>query len=69
MPYATSLIPSIHSQVRTRMQYDFTLLFIWYVVPFALLGLRAALAGYKAWKKRTELRQIEKKITPFTREI
>ncbi len=51
------------------LQYDFTLLFIWYVVPFALFGLRAALAGYRAWKKRSELRRIEKNITPFTREL
>ncbi|MDH4213556.1 MAG: hypothetical protein OEV85_06515 [Candidatus Thorarchaeota archaeon] len=51
------------------LQYDFTLLFIWYAVPIGLLGLRAALAGYKAWKKRAELRQLEKKITPFTREL
>jgi hypothetical protein len=51
------------------LQFDFTLLFIWYIVPFSLLGLRAALAGYRAWKKRTELRQLEAKITPFTREI
>jgi hypothetical protein len=51
------------------LQFDFTLLFIWYAVPFVLLGLQAALAGYRAWKKRTELRQIEKKITPFLREL
>ncbi|MFW9960980.1 MAG: hypothetical protein ACFFDV_08175 [Candidatus Thorarchaeota archaeon] len=51
------------------LQYDFTILFIWYAVPFALLGLRAALAGYRAWKKRSELRQLEKEITPFTREL
>jgi len=70
MPYATPLIPFTQSQERLRMlQYDFSLLIIWYVVPFALLGLRAALAGYRAWKKRSELRQLEKKITPFSREI
>lgn len=70
MPYTTALIPFIHQQIRHRMlQYDFTLLFIWYVVPFALFGLRAALAGYRAWKKRSELRRIEKNITPFTREL
>jgi hypothetical protein len=70
MPYATALIPFAHPQRRFRMlQYDFTLLFIWYAVPFALLGLRAAFAGYRAWKKRSELRQLEKKITPFSREL
>jgi len=70
MPYATGLIPFILQQERLRMlQYDFTMLFIWYAVPFAFLGLRAALAGYRAWKKRSELRQLEKKITPFTREL
>jgi len=70
MPYTSALISFTHQQKRLRMlQYDFTLLFIWYVVPFALLGLRAALAGYRAWKKRSELRQLEKKITPFAREL
>jgi tryptophan-rich sensory protein len=70
MPYATALIPFTQQQERPRMlQFDFTLLFIWYAAPFALLGLQAALAGYRAWKKRTELRQIEKKITPFSREL
>ena len=51
------------------LQYDLTILFIWYAVPISLLGLRAALAAYRAWKKRSELRQLEKKTTPFTREI
>ncbi len=70
MLYTTGLIPFFNQHERLRMlQYDFTLLFLWYAIPFALLGLRAALAGYRAWKKRTELRQLEKKITPFTREL
>lgn len=51
------------------LQYDLTILFIWYAIPISLLGLRAALAGYRAWKKRSELRQLEKKTTPFAREI
>lgn len=51
------------------LQIDFTFLILWYVVPFALLGLRAALAGYRAYQKRQDMRQLEEKITPFTREI
>ncbi|RDE14034.1 MAG: hypothetical protein C4K48_06885 [Candidatus Thorarchaeota archaeon] len=70
MPYATALIPFAKEYDGPRMlQYDLTILFIWYAVPISLLGLRAALAGYRAWKKRSELRQLEKKTTPFTREI
>jgi hypothetical protein len=70
MPYATALINFKKHQRRLRMQqFDFTLLFIWYAVPFALLGLRAAHAGYKAWKKKSELRRLEKTVTPFTRKI
>ncbi len=48
------------------LQFDMSLLIIWYVVPFGLLGLRAVYAGYRAWQKRKELRLLEKKITPFT---
>ncbi len=48
------------------LQFDMTLLIIWYVVPIGLLGLRAVNAGYRAWQKRKELRLLEKKITPFT---
>jgi len=51
------------------LQLDFSFLILWYVIPFALLGLRAALAGYKAYQKRQEIRRLEKRITPFTREI
>jgi hypothetical protein len=51
------------------MQFDLTLLIIWYIVPLGLLGLRAAYAGYKAYQKRKEMRQLEKRITPFTHEI
>ena len=51
------------------LQIDFTFLVLWYVVPFALLGLRAALAGYRAHQKRQEMRRLEERITPFTREI
>jgi cell division protein FtsL len=48
------------------LQFDMTLLIIWYVVPFGLLGLRAVYAGYRAWQKRKELHRLEEKITPFT---
>jgi hypothetical protein len=70
MSSATALIYFKKHQRRLRMQqFDFTLLFIWYAVPFALLGLRAVFAGYKASKKKGELRRLEKRVTPFTREI
>ena len=51
------------------LQLDFTFLILWYVIPFALLGLRAALAGYRAHKKRQEMRLLEERITPFTSEF
>ena len=43
-----------------------TLLVIWYVVPALLIGGQAALAGYRAKKKRDELRRLEENSTPFT---
>jgi len=48
------------------LQMDFTFLILWYVVPFGLLGARAAYAGYKAHQKRQEMKRLEEKITPFT---
>ncbi|MGY5871321.1 MAG: hypothetical protein RTV72_03660 [Candidatus Thorarchaeota archaeon] len=70
MHYTTPLIQFDFTKTRIDMlQFDLTLLVIWYVVPFGLLGLRAAYAGYKAYQKRQELRRLEKKITPFTREF
>jgi hypothetical protein len=48
------------------MQFDFTILIIWYIVPFLILGGRAALAGYRTKKKRDELKRLEEKITPFS---
>jgi hypothetical protein len=48
------------------MQYDMTMLIIWWVVPIAILGGRAALAGYRAKKKRDELKRLEESSTPFT---
>jgi hypothetical protein len=51
------------------MQFDMTLLAIWYIAPLALLLLRAAYAGYKAKQKKNELKRIEKDSTPFTSKI
>jgi len=51
------------------LQFDFTFLILWYVVPFGLLGLRAALAGYRAYRKRQEMHRLEERITPFTSEM
>jgi hypothetical protein len=67
MRYATALIRFKFRKNRIEMlQMDFTFLIIWYVVPFGLLGLRAAYAGYKAYQKRQEMKRIEERITPFT---
>jgi hypothetical protein len=67
MRYATALIRFKFRRNRIEMlQMDFTFLIIWYVVPFGLLGLRAAYAGYKAYQKRQEMKRIEERITPFT---
>lgn len=48
------------------LQFDMTMLIIWYVVPLGLLGLKGAYAGYRAWQKRQEMRRLEESITPFT---
>jgi len=70
MQYATALTSFIFQRNRIEMlQFDFTFLILWYVIPFALLGLRAALAGYRAHKKRQEMRRLEERITPFTSEF
>ena len=67
MRYATPLIPFNFLRSRIEMlQMDFTFLILWYVIPFGLLGARAAYAGYKAHKKRQEVKRLEEKITPFT---
>lgn len=70
MQYTTALIQFKILRDRIEMlQFDFTFLILWYVIPFALLGLRAALAGYRAHKKRQEMRRLEERITPFTSEF
>ncbi|TFG99226.1 hypothetical protein E4H12_03505 [Candidatus Thorarchaeota archaeon] len=67
MQYATALIRFILQKKRIVMlQFDFGFLILWYVIPFALLGLRAAFAAYKAYRKRQEMRLLEERITPFT---
>lgn len=67
MLYTTTLIQFKFRRNRIEMlQMDLTFLIIWYVVPFGLLGLRAAYAGYKAYQKKQEMKRIEEKITPFT---
>ena len=70
MRYATALIRFNFQKNRIDMlQFDFTFIILWYVVPFGLLGLRAALAGYRARQKRQEMHRLEERITPFTSEI
>jgi len=51
------------------MQYDYTFIIIWWVVPIVILAGRAGLAGYKARKKRLQLKRLEEKSTPFTSKI
>ncbi|MHA1950896.1 MAG: hypothetical protein ACW987_13615 [Candidatus Thorarchaeota archaeon] len=51
------------------MQLDMTMLIIWWTVPMIILFGRAGLAGYRAKKKRDELKRLEKSSTPFTRRI
>ena len=67
MHYTTALIQFNYLKTRFNMlQFDMTLLIIWYVVPLGLLGLKAAFAGYRAWQKIQEVRRLEERITPFT---
>ena len=67
MRYATALTQFNFQKNRIEMlQMDFTFLILWYVVPFGLMGLRAAYAGYKAYQKRQEMKRLEERITPFT---
>ncbi|MHA2359830.1 MAG: hypothetical protein ACXAB5_06130 [Candidatus Thorarchaeota archaeon] len=51
------------------MQFDMTMLIIWWVVPIVLIMGRAGLAGYRAKKKRDELKRLEESSTPFTRKF
>ena len=70
MPYATSLISfTFHQSGFRMMQFDYTLIAIWYIVPLALLFLRAAYASYKAKQKKNELKRVEQKSTPFASKI
>lgn len=48
------------------MQFDMSLIIIWWIVPIIILVGRAAFAGYRAKKKRDELKRLEKRSTPFT---
>ncbi|MHA1742309.1 MAG: hypothetical protein ACTSVD_09505 [Candidatus Thorarchaeota archaeon] len=48
---------------------DLTMLIIWWVVPMVILLARAALAAYRTRQKRTELRELEERATPFTRRL
>ena len=69
MPYTTSLILFTFQLIRRNMQFDMTMLIIWWVVPIALLAGRAGIAGYRAKKKRDELKKLEENSTPFTRKF
>jgi hypothetical protein len=51
------------------MQFDMTMLIIWWIVPMVILLGRAGLAGYKAKKKRDEIKRLEEKSTPFTSKL
>jgi hypothetical protein len=70
MQNTTALIRFNFLKRRIEMlQLDFTFLILWYVIPFALLGLRAVYAHYKALQKKQEMKRLEEKITPFTSEF
>jgi hypothetical protein len=51
------------------MQMDMSMLIIWWVVPIIILGGRAGLAGYRAKKKKDEIKRLEESSTPFTRKF
>jgi hypothetical protein len=51
------------------MQFDITFVIIWWIVPIILLVGRAGLEGYRAKKKRDEIKRLEEKSTPFTRKL
>ena len=51
------------------MQFDITMLIIWWVVPLALIMGRAGVQAYRTKQKRQQLRELENKITPFTRSL
>ncbi|MHA1906147.1 MAG: hypothetical protein ACW98Y_02545 [Candidatus Thorarchaeota archaeon] len=51
------------------LQFDLTLLIIWWVVPIVILFGRGALAAHRARKRRHALQALEEKITPFTRDL
>jgi len=44
-------------------------LLLWWGIPLAILFGRALLEANKTRKKRMALRELEEKITPFTREL
>ncbi|MFW9926189.1 MAG: hypothetical protein ACFFDM_05410 [Candidatus Thorarchaeota archaeon] len=69
MPYTTSLTLFINQMKRQKMQFDMTMLIIWWVVPIVIIAGRAGLAGYRAKKKRDELKKLEENSTPFTRKL
>jgi len=49
--------------------FDMTLFILWWVVPAAILMLRAALAAYRTKKMRDQLRELEERSTPLTRPL
>ena len=51
------------------MQFDTTFIIIWWIVPILLLAGRAGLEGYRAKKKRDEIKRLEERSTPFTRKL
>ncbi len=51
------------------MQFDMTMIIIWWVVPLLLLLGRAGLQAYRTKQKKQELEEIESKTTPFTRQL
>ncbi len=64
-----NLLRTMRSLALNMLQIDYSYLIIWWVVPIVVLFGRAALAAYRTRRKRNELRRIEEKSTPFTREL
>ncbi|MFW9907859.1 MAG: hypothetical protein ACFFEF_04730 [Candidatus Thorarchaeota archaeon] len=64
------MIHTSQNQEATMMQMDAALFYlIWWIVPLAILFGRAALEADKARKRRNELRALEERVTPFTRDL
>ncbi|MFX1369548.1 MAG: hypothetical protein ACFFAY_13200 [Promethearchaeota archaeon] len=51
------------------LEMDIAILLIWYLVPLSILLGRGALEANRSRKRRRELRELEQRSTPMTREF